>query len=80
MKLREIMNDDNNDTVEKLLWLVDGSTYAADIEVIEQHLLKQGTGPTLENVKRHLVRYLLLPTGPMNEPERSIILRAKSAE
>jgi hypothetical protein len=80
MKLREIMNDGNNETVEKLLWLVDGSTYAADIEAIEQHLLKQGTDPTLENVKRHLVNHLMLPLELLKEPERAIILRAKSAD
>ena len=47
---------------------------------IKQHLVKEGTEPTLENVKRHLVHHLLLPTELMDEPERSIILRAKSAD
>jgi len=34
MKIREILNDENNETVEKILWMIAGSTYDAEIEVI----------------------------------------------
>jgi len=78
MKVSEIMNNEN--PVKRLLGFVDGHTYGAQIEQIKQHLVKEGTEPTLENVKRHLVHHLLLPTELMDEPERSIILRAKSAD
>lgn len=80
MKVSEILNDEDHETVGRLLWFVDGQTYGAEIEQIKQHLVKKGTKPTLENVKRHLVHNLLLPTELLKEPERAIILRAKSAE
>lgn len=80
MKVSEILNDENHETRRRLLRFIDGQTYGAEIEQIKQHLVKEGTKPTLENVKRHLVHHLLLPTELMNEPEGSIILRAKSAE
>jgi hypothetical protein len=47
---------------------------------IKQHLVKHETEPTLENVKYHLINHLLLPMELMRDPERAIILRAKSAE
>jgi hypothetical protein len=80
MKVSEILHGDNDKTVEKLLWLIDGSTYAAEIEAIKQRLVQHGTEPTLENVKHHLVNYLLLPMELMRDPERTIILRAKRTE
>jgi hypothetical protein len=80
MKVSEILNDENHETRTRLLRFVDGHTYGAKIEKIKQHLVKEGTKPTLENVKRRLIHHLLLPTELMNERERSIILRAKSAE
>jgi len=80
MKIREILNDENSETVEKILWMIAGSTYGAEIEVIKQHLVKHGTEPTLDNVKRHLVNQLLLPMELMRDAERAIILRAKGAE
>lgn len=80
MKVSEILNDENHETVEKLLWFVDGSMHGNEIEQIKQHLVKDGTKPTPENVKRHLVNQMLLPTELMNEPERSIILQAKRAD
>lgn len=80
MKVSEIMDGDNNETVEKILWMIAGSTYGAEIEVIKQHLVKHGTEPTLDSVKRHLVNQLLLPMELMSDAERAIILRAKGAE
>jgi hypothetical protein len=80
MKVSEIMNNENHETRTRLLRFIDGQTYGAEIAQIKQHLLKEGTEPTLEKVKRHLVHHLLLPTGLMNEPERAIILRAKGVQ
>jgi hypothetical protein len=79
MKVSEILNE-NHETRIRLLRFIDGHTYGVEIEQIKQRLVKEGTEPTLENVKRHLVHHLLLPPELMNEPERSIIVRAKSAE
>jgi hypothetical protein len=79
MKVSEILNE-NHETRTRLLRFIEGQTYGAEVEQIKQHLVKEGTKPTLENVKRHLVHHLLLPTEVMNEPERAIILRANSVE
>ncbi|MGI0015742.1 MAG: hypothetical protein ACREBU_20185 [Nitrososphaera sp.] len=78
--MSEIINADDSKTVERLLWLVDGSTYAAEIEVIKQHVVAHGIEPTLDNVKRHLVNHRLLPMELMDKPEQAIIFRAGRAE
>jgi hypothetical protein len=80
MSVSEILHGSDDKTVEKLLWLIDGSAYAAEIEMIKQRLVQHGTEPTPENVKHHLVNHLLLPMELMKEPERAIILRVKRAE
>jgi hypothetical protein len=60
--------------------MIDGSLYANDIELIKQRLVQFGTEPTLENVKYHLINHLLMPIDMLKEPERAIVLVAKSAE
>ena len=62
------------------MWLIDGSTYAPQIEAIKKYLAKQNVKPSMDSVKYHLLNYLLLPTELLDEPERSIILRAKCVE
>jgi hypothetical protein len=87
MKVKEILNEGKKSTegrkdktVEKLMWMIDGSLYANDIDLVKQRLVQFGTEPTLDNVKYHLINHLLLPIDLLKEPERAIILRVKSIE
>lgn len=73
MKVSEILNDENHESVKRLCGSSMGRRTAP-------RSVKGGTKPTLENVKRHLVNHLVLPPQLLKEPERAIILRAKAVQ
>lgn len=66
-----------NKLVDKIYKKINFSIHSDDLKVIKKHIYKfYRISPTHLNIKKHLIKMILLPIEDVPEPERSIILRA----
>ena len=78
MKLEEFYNEKNS--IERLIRITHFNTKPKETRVIQQRLRKKGLNPTITQIKRHLLQYLLTPIDEIPEPERTVILRYQNKE
>ncbi len=74
MLLKEIINEDY--TVRKLMAQMDFVTDDIELELLALVLMELSIEPTLNNIKRHLIRCLATPICELPQPEKDIILRS----
>ena len=78
MKLEEFYDEKNN--IERLIRITHFNTKPKETRLIQQRLKKKGLNPTITQIKRHLLQYLLTPIDEIPEPERTGILRYQNKE
>ena len=78
MKLEEFYNEKNS--IERLIRITHFNTKPKETRVIQQRLREKGLNPTITQIKRHLLQYLLTPIDEIPEPERTVILRYQNKE
>ena len=78
MKLEEFYSEKNS--IERLIRITHFNTKPKETRVIQQRLRKKGLNPTITQIKRHLLQYLLTPIDEIPEPERTVILRYQNKE
>ena len=78
MKLEEFYSEKNS--IERLIRITHFNTKPKETRVIQQRLRKKGLNPTITQIKRHLLQYLLTPIDEIPEPERTVIIRYQNKE
>ena len=78
MKLEEFY--DEKSSIERLIRITHFNTKPKETRVIQQRLREKGLNPTITQIKRHLLQYLLTPVDEIPEPERTIILRYQNKD
>ena len=78
MKLEEFYSEKNS--IERLIRITHSNTKPKETRVIQQRLKKKGLNPTITQIKRHLLQYLLTPVDEIPEPERTVILRYQNKD
>ena len=63
--------------VDKIYKKINFSIHTEDLKIIKKHVHQlYRISPTNLNIKKHLIRMILMPIDDVPEPEKSIILRA----
>lgn len=73
MLLHEIVNP--NQSIRRLMNDTSFTTTSEENSAIEKRLEKKHLKPTLNNMKRYLLRCFFTPLNELPQPERRIILR-----
>ena len=78
MKLEEFYSEKNS--IERLIRITHFNTKPKETRVIQQRLRKKGLNPTITQIKRHLLQYLLTPIDEIPVPERTVIFRYQNKQ
>ncbi|MEQ8426321.1 MAG: hypothetical protein RLT87_07455 [Gammaproteobacteria bacterium] len=66
-----------NKLVDKIFRKINFSIHSEDLKTVRKHVYQlYRISPTNQNIKKHLIRMILIPIEDVPEPEKSIILRA----